>query len=204
VTNKRIVWLKIFTWLVCLSTLLQIIYKAATNNMGPNPVEFVQLSTGSWALILLMASLAITPLRKIANMPWLIRFRRLLGLFAFFYVCLHFTTYLVFDQQFDLRSIWKDVYKRPFITMGFLAFVLLIPVALTSTTGWIRRLGGKRWNRLHKLVYVAAIAAAIHFWWKVKADHREPGIYAAVLAVLLGWRVWEWMAKRQLLQVKTS
>ncbi len=175
---------------------MDLVYLAATHDLGVNPLETIQLTTGLWALIFLIASLTVTPLRRIAKLPWLIRFRRLLGLFAFFYIVLHFITYLVFDQQFDFAAIWKDIAKRPFILLGFLAFVLLIPLAITSTTGWIRRLGGKRWNNIHKLVYVSVAAAALHFWLKVKADHLEPGIYATIVALLLGYRVWVWAAKR--------
>ena len=124
-----------------------------------NPVEFVQHFTGDWTLRFLLITLSVTPLRKLLNLPDLIRFRRMLGLFAFFYVCLHFLTYLWPDQGFDLAGMWKDVAKRPFITVGFLGFVLLIPLALTSTKGWIRRLGGKRWQALHRLIYVIALSA---------------------------------------------
>jgi len=134
-------------------------------------------------------TLAITPLRKLLGVPDLIRFRRPLGLFAFFYGCLHFLTYLWFDKLFDFHEIWKDVAKRPFITAGFTAFVLLVPLALTSTKGWIRRLGGKRWQRLHRLIYATAIAAVVHYYWLVKSDVRLPLFYGALVAVLLLYRL---------------
>ena len=158
-------------------------------DLGANPVEFVQHATGNCTLIFLCLTLAITPLRKITNQPWLIKFRRMLGLFAFFYGCLHFLTYLWPDQQFNLAGMMKDVGKRPFITMGFTAFVLMIPLALTSTAGMIRRLGGKRWQRLHRLIYASAVAGVIHYLWLVKSDIRKPLAYAAVVALLLGYRL---------------
>ena len=133
-------------------------------------------------------TLAITPLRKLFGIPDLIRFRRMLGLFAFFYGCLHLLTYLWFDKLFDLHEIWKDVAKRPFITAGFTAFVLMLPLALTSTKGWIRRLGGKRWQRLHRLIYVTAVAGVIHYCWLVKSDIRLPMLYASIVLLLLAER----------------
>lgn len=158
-------------------------------DLGANPVEFVQHATGTSTLVFLCLTLAITPLRKLTNQPWLIKFRRMLGLFAFFYGCLHFLTYLWPDQQFNFAGMLKDVAKRPFITMGFTAFVLMIPLALTSTAGSIRRLGGKRWQKLHRLIYVSAIAGVIHYLWLVKSDIRKPLAFGAVVAVLLGYRI---------------
>jgi len=157
-------------------------------DLGANPVEFIQHATGDWTLIFLCLTLAITPLRRFANQPWLIKFRRMLGLFAFFYGCLHFLIYLWPDQQFNFAGMMKDVAKRPFITMGFTAFVLMVPLALTSTAGSIRRLGGKRWQRLHRLIYVSAIAGVIHYLWLVKSDIRKPVAYGVVVGVLLGYR----------------
>jgi sulfoxide reductase heme-binding subunit YedZ len=133
-------------------------------------------------------TLAITPLRKIFRQPDLIRFRRMLGLFAFFYVCLHFTTYIWLDKFFDTAEMWKDVAKRPYITLGFAAFMLLIPLAITSTASWIRRLGGRRWQLLHRLIYVSAVAGVIHYYWLVKSAVLRPLTYAAIVAVLLLWR----------------
>lgn len=158
-------------------------------DLGANPIERVTHTTGDWILIFLCITLAITPLRRILNQPWLIKFRRMFGLFAFFYACLHFLTYIWLDQFFDLQSMLKDVAKRPFITIGFTAFVLLIPLAITSTTGWIRRLGGKRWQWLHRLIYVSAVAGVIHYYWLVKSDVRKPLLYAAIITILLGFRV---------------
>jgi sulfoxide reductase heme-binding subunit YedZ len=158
-------------------------------DLGANPIEKVTHTTGDWILIFLCVTLAITPLRRILNQPWLIKLRRMFGLFAFFYACLHFMTYLWLDQFFSWSSIVKDVYKRPFITAGFTAFVLLIPLALTSTAGWIRRLGGKRWQMLHRLIYVSAIAGVIHYYWLVKSDVRLPLLYGVIVALLLGFRI---------------
>ena len=175
--------------LLGLGPLAAIIWPFWRGYIIPNPLEFIQHATGDWALRFLLITLTISPLRKLVRLPELIRFRRMLGLFAFFYACLHFTTYLWFDKVFDVHEIWKDVYKRPFITVGFTAFVLLIPLALTSTKGWIRRLGGKRWQALHRLIYVSAIAGVVHYWWLVKADISKPAEYAFVLSLLLGYRL---------------
>jgi sulfoxide reductase heme-binding subunit YedZ len=161
---------------------------ALTGNLGVNPAETIQLTTGRWALKFLLLSLTITPVRRLTGWNILIQYRRMLGLFAFFYVTLHFTAYWAFDLGFAFGAMVADVVKRPFITMGFAAFLLLIPLALTSTKGWIRRLG-KRWARLHRLVYVAAIFAIVHFAWKVKVFTGDPVIYAAILTALLGFRV---------------
>jgi methionine sulfoxide reductase heme-binding subunit len=158
--------------------------------LGANPVELVTRSTGTWTLVLLCVTLAITPLRRMTSLAWLVRLRRMLGLFAFFYGVLHFVTYFWLDQWFDVGAIVRDVIKRPFITMGFLAFVLMIPLAATSTDAMIRRLG-RRWGRLHRLVYAVAIAAVLHYWWHKsgKNDYSEVGWYALAVALLLGWRV---------------
>lgn len=158
-------------------------------SLGPNPVEVLQDDLGEWALRLLLATLAITPLRYALGKPWPLRFRRMLGLFAFTYVALHFANYLVLDLQFDWPEIIEDILDRPFITVGFIALLILLPLAVTSTQGWQRRLG-TRWGELHRLVYVAAILACWHFWWQVKKDITEPAIYAGILAVLLGARIW--------------
>jgi sulfoxide reductase heme-binding subunit YedZ len=161
--------------------------------LGANPVEALEHKTGDWTLRFLLITLAITPLRKLLHVPALIKFRRMFGLFAFFYGCLHFATYLGVDKFFNVHEILADVVKRKYITVGFTAFVLLIPLAVTSTAGWIRRLGGKRWQALHRLIYVSAIAGVIHYLWLVKADIREPLEYGAVLAVLLAYRVVVWL-----------
>jgi methionine sulfoxide reductase heme-binding subunit len=165
-------------------------------NLGANPIEFITRDLGDWTLIFLMITLAVTPVRRLAGLQWLIKLRRMLGLFAFFYASLHFVTYIWLDQFFDLQDIVKDVIKRPFITVGFLAFVCLIPLAATSTNGMVRRLGGKRWQVLHRLVYVIGILGVVHYWWLVKRDIREPLLYAGILAVLLGVRVyWKWQKR---------
>jgi len=152
-------------------------------------MEFIALSTGTWALSFLLASLSITPLRVVTRMNWLIRLRRLIGLFSFFYAVLHFFSYIWLDKFFDLREMAADVLRQPFITAGVTAFLLLVPLAATSTAGAIRRLGGRMWQMLHRLVYASAAAAVLHYWWKVKADTREPAIYAAVLCGLLAFRL---------------
>jgi sulfoxide reductase heme-binding subunit YedZ len=182
-------WTKVFVFLLCLGPFGFLVWRSFTGNLGPNPVEFYQHTTGDWTLRFLVLTLCITPFRKLLKLPDLIRFRRMLGLFAFFYACLHFLTYLGPDQSFDLSAMWKDVAKRPFITMGFAAFVLLIPLALTSTAGWIRRLGGRRWQMLHRLIYISAICAVIHYYWLVKSAVLRPLTYAAIVAVLLLWRL---------------
>lgn len=189
-------WTKVMVFLVCLIPLALLINRALSGRLGANPVEFLQHATGDWTLRFLIFTLAITPLRKLLNLPELIRFRRMLGLFAFFYVCLHFLTYIGPDQSFDLAGMGKDVWKRPFITVGFLAFVLLIPLAITSTAGWIRRLGGRRWQMLHRAVYLSAILGVIHYYWLVKSDVRKPLFYGALVAILLGYRVWAVVAKK--------
>ena len=189
-------WTKVVVFLVCLLPFAALIDRTFRGNLGANPVEFYQHATGDWTLRFLILTLTITPLRKLVNLPELIRFRRMLGLFAFFYVCLHFLTYIGPDQSFSLSGMWQDVAKRRFITVGFLGFVLLIPLALTSTAGWIRRLGGKRWNRLHRLVYLTGILGPLHYWWLVKADVSRPLTYAAVVGVLLGARLFWSRARR--------
>jgi sulfoxide reductase heme-binding subunit YedZ len=194
ITSK---WTKVFVFLLCLLPFFGLIDRALHNKLGANPVEFLQHATGDWTLRFLVFTLCITPFRKLFNLPDLIRFRRMLGLFAFFYVCLHFLTYLGPDQSFDLAAMWKDVAKRPFITVGFLGFVLLIPLALTSTAGWIRRLGGKRWQMLHRAIYISAVAGVIHYYWLVKSDVRKPVFYGALVGILLLWRLASWISKRR-------
>jgi len=188
--------LKPLVWIACLIPLSRLIVGAFMGYLGANPVERITHRTGSATLILLLVGLAITPVRKWTEMYWLIQYRRLIGLFAFFYGTLHLLTYLWLDQNFSIRAIAHDVAKRPFITMGTLAWLLLLPLALTSTQKAIRLLG-KNWARLHRLVYVAAAAGAIHFYWLVKRDKQEPLLYIAVLTALLGWRVAVWIAKTQ-------
>jgi sulfoxide reductase heme-binding subunit YedZ len=188
--------LKPIVFLAALVPLALLARDALHGNLGANPIEKITHQTGLWTLILLLTTLAITPLRRITGLQWLIQYRRMIGLLAFFYGCLHLTTYVWLDQFFDVHSMIKDIYKRPFITAGFTAFLLMAPLALTSTKGWIRRLG-KRWQLLHRLIYFSAAAGVAHFIWLVKADLREPLIYATVFSVLMAIRVWFWIEKRR-------
>jgi len=190
-------WAKVVVFALSLAPFLWIGWKTYRGELTANPVEFYQHQTGDWTLRFLVFTLCITPLRRIFNLPELIRFRRMLGLFAFFYVSLHFLTYLGPDQSFSFAGMLKDVAKRPFITVGFAAFLLLIPLALTSTAGWIRRLGGKRWQMLHRAVYASAVLGVIHYYWLVKSDIRKPLFYGALVAILLAWRLWSWIAKKK-------
>jgi sulfoxide reductase heme-binding subunit YedZ len=176
---------------------LFLVWRGFRGDLTANPVEFLQHQTGDWTLRFLVFTLCITPFRKILHVPELIRFRRMLGLFAFFYACLHFLTYLGPDQSFSLSGMLKDVVKRPFITVGFAAFVLLIPLAITSTAAWIRRLGGKRWQGLHRSIYAVAVLGVIHYYWMVKSDVRKPLFYGAIVIILLAWRLFNGMLKRQ-------
>jgi len=185
----RIRWSKILVFLLCLAPLFRLAWRVWNQDVTANPTEFIQHFTGDWAIRLIVTTLAVTPLRKLLGVPGLIRFRRMIGLFAFFYACLHFLTYLWLDKLFDFPAMLKDVGRRPFITAGFVAFVCLVPLAVTSTAGWIRRLGGKRWQRLHTLIYVTAIAAVVHYYWLVKSDIRQPMLYGTLVALLLAWRV---------------
>jgi len=175
-------------FILALAPFLWLLYRALTGRLSANPVEDITLTTGVWALRFLLITLAITPLRRLTGWNAVIQWRRRMGLFAFFYATLHFLTYLVFDQVFDVPHMLADVAKRPFITAGFFAFVLMVPLAVTSTKGWIRRLG-RRWQLLHRLVYFSAGAACLHFIWKVKVVIGEPVYYAAILGALLAFRV---------------
>jgi methionine sulfoxide reductase heme-binding subunit len=181
-------WTKVAVWVVCLTPALWLAYGAFTNNLGPNPIEAITRGTGDWTLRLLLATLAITPARRLLKQPDLIRFRRMLGLWAFFYASLHLTTWVWLDKFFDPAEMWADVVKRRFVTAGMAGFLCLLPLALTSTKGWIRRLG-KNWQRLHRLSYVAAAAGVVHYWWLVKSDVRLPATYGLILLALLGLRL---------------
>jgi methionine sulfoxide reductase heme-binding subunit len=181
-------YLKPLIFVACLLPLARLGWKAPHSALGANPIQVITFSTGTWTLVFLLITLSVTPLRKLTKLYWLIQYRRMLGLFAFFYGCLHFTTYIWLDQFFDLHSIYKDVLKRPFITAGFTAFVLMIPLAATSTQWAIRKLG-KRWQRLHRLIYLSAIAGVVHYIWLVKKDVRTPMTYAVVLGALLVYRI---------------
>jgi sulfoxide reductase heme-binding subunit YedZ len=195
VKMKRNQVLKPIVWIVCLSWLIQLVVAGFTAHLGANPVERITHRTGQAALVLLLAGLAITPLRRWTGVLWLIQYRRLIGLFAFFYACLHLLTYLLLDQNLNLQAMAHDVLKRPFIFIGTLAWLILLALALTSTQKAIRKLG-KNWTRLHRLVYLAAAAGCIHFYWLVKRDKQEPLEYVAVLALLLGWRAVAWAMKK--------
>ena len=173
-----------------------IAFRFFTGRLGANPIAEAMNDLGLWTLILLLATLACTPLKIVAGWNWPLVVRRILGLCAFFYACLHFLTYLVVDQFFAWDEIWKDIVKRKFITVGFLAFLLLIPLAVTSTSKMVKRLGFARWKRLHRLVYLIAVLGVIHFLWRVKADTREPFVYGAVLLLLLALRLWPSLRER--------
>jgi len=196
VERKNLLLIKSLIWAACLAPLARLGYKALTGRLTANPIEFVTLSTGTWTLVFITATLSIRPLRQFTGQNWLIKLRRLIGLFAFFYGSLHFLTYIWLDKFFDLHDMAQDILKRPFITAGFLAFVLMIPLAVTSTARAIRKMGGRKWQLLHRLIYLTGIAAVVHFWWKVKADTRQPMIYAAVLTFLLACRTIPWLMAR--------
>ena len=182
--------LKPVVFLACVTPIALLVYDGFRGELGANPVETVTNTTGIWTLRLIVATLAITPLRWATGLNPLINYRRAIGLFAFFYGTLHFLTYFILDHQLQFDGLWADVVKRPYITAGFTAFVLMIPLAVTSTTGWIRRLGGKRWNLLHRLIYITALAAVLHYFWKVKLDATYPIYYGVGVALLLGVRLW--------------
>jgi len=189
-------WAKLIVFLLGIAPLGWLGWRALHSDLTANPIEFITHFTGDWTIRFLCFTLGITPFRKLLKLPELIRFRRMLGLFAFFYVCLHFLTWLAIDQQFNLHDMWADVLKRRFITVGFTAFVLLIPLAITSTAGWIRRLGGKRWQQLHRAVYIAAVLGVIHYYWLVKSDVRWPLFYGVIVGVLLLWRLFDFLKRR--------
>ena len=190
-TQKSIRFLRALLFLLCLVPLAKLaleIFGVGGMSLGANPIEELIHRLGIWGLNFLLITLAVTPLRRLTGKGWLLRFRRMFGLFAFFYVLMHFLTYAGLDQRFDLPVIFEDIAERPFITVGFTAFLLLIPLAATSTNAMMKRLG-RRWQKLHRLVYVIAILGVVHFYWQVKLDTLEALIYAAILAVLLGFRL---------------
>jgi len=180
----QVKWIKAAVFALCLVPLARLAWLGTHHGLGANPIEYVTHSTGWWTLSFLLITLSVTPLRRLTGWNWLLRLRRMLGLFAFFYVSLHFVTYIWLDQFFDWRGMLKDIAKRPFITVGFTAFVLLIPLAATSTNAMVRRLGAKCWQRLHRAVYVIASLGVLHFWWLVKKDIREPLIFGTLLGLL--------------------
>lgn len=190
-------WTKIAVFLLCLAPLSWLAWRAWNQNLTANPIEYITHFTGDWTIRFIVFTLAVSPLRKLLHLPDLIRFRRMVGLFAFFYGSLHFLTWFAIDKFFDFHEILKDVAKRPFITAGFTAFFLMLPLAATSTAGWIRRLGGRRWQRLHQLIYATAIAAVVHYYWLVKSDIRLPLFYGALVALLLAYRIGAWALSRR-------
>jgi methionine sulfoxide reductase heme-binding subunit len=196
VTSHRLKVLKVVLFMLCLMPLARLVFLGVMERLGANPIEFITRSTGIWALVMLCATLAVTPLRRLSGWTWLLQMRRMLGLFCFFYVILHMITWIWFDHWFEPRDLIKDVWKRPFITMGFLAMLLLWPLALTSNQWAMRRLG-RRWSRLHQLIYVIALLALLHFWWMRagKNNFFEPFVYSTVVLTLLGYRVLSYLGK---------
>lgn len=188
----------------CLVPAARLLYSALWGDLGVNPLETLTNETGIWTLRLLVATIAITPIRWLTKWNPIITFRRMIGLFAFFYGCVHFFIYFLFDRSLMLDGLWEDIVLRPYITVGFTALVLMVPLAITSTKGWIRRLGGQRWNLLHKLVYASAVLGVLHYWWKVKLDITNPMIYAAIVGVLLGWRLVKAITKRNEARRRTA
>ncbi len=197
---RRISSIKALLFVLCLIPAARLALGWQADTLGANPVETLTRDSGEWALRFLLLTLTVTPLRRLSGLHWLLRLRRMLGLYAFAYAAAHFALYLWLDQFFDWGAIARDLLERPFISVGFAAFVLLLPLAATSNAFAIGRLGGRRWQALHRAVYGIAILAVVHFWWLVKADLREPLLYAAILAVLLGLRAWwrEQERRRQL------
>lgn len=187
---KKLFVVKLLVFFSCLVPLGMLVWQAFNNRLGANPVETITHVTGDWALYFLLFTLLISPLRDWTGKAVFLRFRRMLGLYTFFYALLHFITWLVFDHYFDWLEIQKDILKRPYVTVGFMAFVLLIPLALTSTNGMIKRLG-KRWKQLHQLVYVVGVLVILHYLWLVKADTRDPVIFGVILIALYLHRVWK-------------
>ncbi|MDP3540643.1 MAG: protein-methionine-sulfoxide reductase heme-binding subunit MsrQ [Azonexus sp.] len=190
--HPQIARIKVVLFLICLLPVGRLFWAAWTNDFGPEPVEFVQRWTGIWTFNLLLITLCISPLRAMTQMHWLLRLRRMLGLFTFFYAALHFLSFIGFDHAFEINDIAKDIFKRPFVSVGFAAFLLLIPLAATSNQWAIRKLGGRKWQKLHRNIYLIGILAAVHYFWLTKvAAMLWPLAYAVALAALLGWRIQE-------------
>lgn len=214
--------MKLAVFVAALVPFAHLVWRGFNGDLTADPLVEITNNTGIWTLRFVVVTLAITPLRRVTGWNAVIRYRRMVGLFAFFYGSLHFLTYLIADRFASLDfpdgfvawstvvnlavSIWEDIAKRPFITVGFIAFASMVPLALTSTSGWIRRLGGRNWQRLHRLIYVTGIAAVTHYWWRVKADTLHPAIYAAIVALLLGFRIAQSLKRsrveRQAVQVR--
>ena len=197
-------WTKVGVFLLNLGPIGWLVWKGFQAELTANPIEFLTHELGDWTLIFVILTLSVTPARRLLRMPALIRFRRMLGLFAFFYACLHFSIFFVFDHFFNVAAMIEDVVERKYITAGMLGFLLLIPLAVTSTKGWIRRLGGKRWQRLHQAIYVIGIAGVVHFFWLVKSDLTRPTRYAVAVGLLLGYRVWVWLAEMRAQPVRSA
>ena len=199
---RGVVVAKALVHLACLAPLAELgwrvwdVARTGSDALGADPVAAIVHTLGLWALRMLVIALAVTPLRQWTGQPVLLRFRRMLGLYAFAYATLHFAAYLALDLRGYWMQVFEDIAKRPYITVGFAAWLLLVPLALTSTQGWMRRLG-RRWGQLHKAVYAIGVLAVLHFWWLVKSDLREPALYAALVGVLLGWRAWHAWRKRR-------
>jgi methionine sulfoxide reductase heme-binding subunit len=196
VTKTTRVLLKAVVWVLCLAPLGVLAQRAYLGDLTANPISFITNTLGQWTFRLLLASLALTPLRLVFGISWPVSLRRLLGLFAFFYACLHFSVWIGVDHFFDWKEMGTDILKRPYITIGMLALTSLIPLAATSTAGMVHRLGGAAWRRLHRLVYFAGCCAALHFLWLAKKGRTDQFIYAAVLTLLLGVRVWDAIRRR--------
>lgn len=192
---KTVVHVLCLTPLAILSWQFWDVYRTGSDALGADPVAEIEHRLGLWALRFLLIALAVTPLRQLTGQTVLLRFRRMLGLYAFAYATLHFAAYLALDLRGYWLQVFEEIAKRPYITVGFAAWLLLVPLAITSTRGWMRRLG-RRWGQLHTLVYPIAVFAVLHFWWLVKSDVREPALYAGLLALLLGWRLWKKIRNR--------
>lgn len=190
-------WAKLVLFLLCLSPAGWLAWRAGNSDLTPNPIEYITHFTGDWTIRMIVATLAVTPLRRILHLPGLIRFRRMIGLFAFFYGCLHFATWFGLDKFFDTHEILADFGKRRFIIAGLTAFLGMLPLAITSTAGWVRRLGGRRWQALHRLIYLTAAAAVVHYYWLVKSDIRLPVLYGSLVGLLLLYRFVWWLRKRR-------
>ena len=195
-TRRSRIELKIAAWVLCLLPLLLLLHRAWTDDLGANPISFLTNWLGQWTFRLLLVSLAITPLRIVAGLAWPVSLRRLLGLFAFFYACLHFSVWILLDHFFNWDQMLADIVKRRYITVGMLALLLLIPLAATSTNGMVKRLGGAAWRRLHRLVYLVGVLASLHFLWLAKKVRSDQYVYAAIVALLLGIRLWDSLRRR--------
>jgi len=189
-------WTKRVLFVLCLVPLGILGWRGYQGDLTANPIEFITHYTGDWTLRFLLITLTVTPLRTLLNLPQLTRFRSMFGLYAFFYGVCHFSIWFVLDKYFSLPEMWADVIKRRYITVGMLGLLIMVPLAVTSTAGWVKRLGWVRWQKLHRIVYVAPAAGVVHYWWLVKSDIRLPAMYGAILAVLMGYRVWLWTRKK--------